>query len=158
MYRLVLIFFVLSPQIALAHGIRLTATAGDEAFTGVATYDDGTPLVDAPIQLARINSAGGTRFVTESRLDIDGRFAFPAPRTAGEFRISVEDGLGHRGEIVVSSSAAVAKPPERSGPGIEQPVPPSKWERWASGLGYFLGLFGVAAWWLSRRQTQRSEL
>jgi len=96
----------LLPQVVLAHGVRLSARSGTEAVTGLARYADGSPVVDARVQLARRDPASNTLLITEIRSDMDGRFAFPAPRTADEFRISVDDGLGHRGEIIVTSTAA----------------------------------------------------
>jgi hypothetical protein len=165
-FRLVLIVIALLPQISLAHGVRITASASDAAVVGVATYADGVPLIKAPVKLVRSDPATGNTMLAQTRSDEDGRFAFPAPRSEGRFLLTVEDGLGHRGTIdltvlggasnnptTLPAPATPATPHAR----VENSESAPSWARWASGLGYLFGLFGLASWWLSRRNATRSR-
>ena len=60
-------------RVALAHGLRLSVTVGNEAIAGQATYADGSPLADAPVvqslamrTMPRVARVSG---VTNSRAD-----------------------------------------------------------------------------------------
>lgn len=165
-FRFVPIVVAWLPQIALAHGVIVTASASKEAVVGVATYADEFPLVDAPVKLMRSDPSTGNTLLAQTRSDRDGRFAFPAPRSEGKFLLTVEDGLGHRGTIdltvlggasnnptTLPAPATPATPHAR----VENSESAPSWARWASGLGYLFGLFGLASWWLSRRNATRSR-
>jgi nickel transport protein len=165
-FRFVLIVVALLPSLSLAHGVRVTASASDEAVVGIATYADGFPLVDAPVKLMRSDPSAGDTLLAQTRSDEDGRFAFPAPRSEGKFLLTVEDGLGHRGTIDLTVLGGASNNPTAL-PAPDTPATPHarvensesapNWARWASGLGYLFGLFGLASWWLSRRNATRSR-
>jgi len=163
-FRFVPIVVAWLPQIALAHGVLVTASASKEAVVGVATYADGSPLTDAPVKLMSSDPSTGNTLLAQTRSDRDGRFAFPAPRSEGKFLLTVDDGLGHRRTIDLTVTGSTsntsfarpapdtpAAPPSRA----ENPESTSNWARWVSGLGYLFGLFGLISWWLSRRNTTR---
>ena len=137
------------PQLAHAHGLNLSLSDGSEAITGDVTYADGAPLSGASVSLqpAATRNEADERVVT--RTNAEGRYAFPAPRRAGEYRVIAEDGLGHRTEIVF-----VVREDHRK---LDATPTPSAWSRWLTGLGCLVGLFGVTAWWLSRRDRTRIE-
>ena len=144
---------LLLPGLALAHGLRLSVTVGNEAIAGQATYADGSPLADAPVELQARGERAANATPARSRTDADGRFAFPSPRNPGEYRVAVDDGLGHRRETFLTlgttgSPAATAAAPALV---ITDSHANAGWQQWLSGLGYLLGVFGLASWWVSRR-------
>jgi nickel transport protein len=166
MFRRVLIVIALLPQLALAHGVRVTASMDGEVITGLVTYADGSPIVNASAELSRSDPADARTLLAQSRSNGEGRFAFPAPRTTGEFQITVDDGLGHRGKTSLIVSADTPAPSsadaDTSAPitppaGLQTSSVETNWVRWLSGLGYLLGLFGLVSWWFSRRANKRSK-
>ena len=165
--RALIIVFTLLPQLALAHGVHVTVSAGEEAIVGQVTYADGSPLVDATIKLSRSDSSAADRTLGQGRSNDEGRFAFPTPRDEGELLITADDGMGHRGRVLVMPAEKVpsALAPTRPAPDAPVVVPrvadssdsSSNWARWVSGLGYLSGLFGVVSWWMSRRGASRTR-
>jgi hypothetical protein len=148
-FRVFLILALSLPQLAHAHGLNLSLTDGRDAVTGTVTYADGTPLSGASIALQQAARGGAAAEPAVTRTDAEGRYAFPAPRHTGEYRVIADDGLGHRVEVVF-----VARGDQRR---LGTTNTQSAWSRWLSGLGYLAGLFGVTAWWLSRRDRTRIE-
>lgn len=149
MFRLFLIIALLLPQLTYAHGLNLSLTDGSDAITGDVTFADGAPLSGASVSLQQAPGGSAATEPAVTRTDAEGRYAFPAPRRAGEYRVIAEDGLGHRTEIVF-----VVRGDHRK---LDATPTPSAWSRWLIGLGCLVGLFGVTAWWLSRRDRTRIE-
>jgi nickel transport protein len=145
---------LLWPGVASAHGVRVSVTVSNEAITGSARFADGSPMAEAVVELRDPNKSAEGPARARSRTNTEGRFAFPAPRERGEFLVTVDDGIGHRGEArftllidrVIAGDAPHTHRPEH---------PP--WREWLSGLGYLLGLVGITAWWLARRRPSSSQ-
>ena len=149
MFRFLIILAVLLPQQAHAHGLNLSLIDGRDAVVGQVTFADGTPLVAAAVELRRVNGEKSATALSVTRTDLDGRYAFPAPTRADEYRVIADDGLGHRSEIVFVARGDQ----QRLVTTHTQPL----WVQWSSGLGYLAGLFGITAWWMSRRSRTRIE-
>lgn len=151
MIRFVLPLLLLLPEVAAAHGVSLSVTASGEAISGEARFADGSPMAEAVVELRRTDilpqTSSSAVASARGRTDADGRFAFPTPRAPGEFRVTVDDGIGHRGESTLQLSI---DPRNHAKTAAERRVWP--WREWLSGLGYVLGLFGITSWWLARRQ------
>ena len=147
MIRLAILLICLLPGVAAAHGVRLSVTTGGDAVSGVARFANGSPMAEAVVELQKANAADDSRAMARTRTDVDGRFAFSAPLESGNFRITVDDGIGHRGEAEL---ALVPSPGSRN---ASRPEAPGPWRDWLSGIGYLAGLFGLASWWLARRKT-----
>lgn len=143
MFRTLLILLFSLPGLANAHGLNLSLTDGSDAITGRVTFADGTPLVGAAVEMRQAAAIGAAVKSAITQTNSEGRYAFPAPNKAGEYRVIADDGLGHRAEIVFVARGDHHK--------LETARPQSPWLQWLSGLGYLAGLFGVTAWWLSRR-------
>jgi len=162
--RSLIILFALLPQLVLAHGVRIDAAVSGEAIVGTASYADGSPLVDASVTLSHDGTSANDKILGQGRTNDEGRFAFPSPRHEGGFLITANDGLGHRGTTSVIVAARLV-PTDTARPALpvapietsNDPKRPSSWARWVSGLGYLIGLFGLASWWLSRRGATRSR-
>jgi len=151
---------LLWPNLAAAHGLRLSVSAQGQAIAGEASFADGSPLVEAAVELRGaatvadepVDNTLRDRRLARSRTDARGRFAFPSPG-AGEYRIVVDDGLGHRSELRLTLQEDPSGVAATSATGaIEAEHRHWPWRQWLSGLGYLLGLFGLAAWWLARRR------
>jgi hypothetical protein len=162
--RSLIILLTLLPQLALAHGVSIDASVSGEAIVGTASYADGSPLVDASVTLSHVGSSANDKILGQGRTNDEGRFAFPSPRHEGEFLITADDGIGHRGTVSVMVAARVVSTdtvrpnlPAAPTPTAIDPKSPSSWTRWVSGLGYLIGLFGLASWWLTRRGATRSR-
>ncbi len=143
MFRAVLILIFSLPGLAHAHGLNLSLTDGSDAISGRVTFADGAPLAGAAVELRQATAIGAAPKSAVTQTNSEGRYAFPAPDKAGEYRVIADDGLGHRAEIVF-----VAHGDHRR---LETTRPQSPWFQWLSGLGYLAGLFGITTWWLSRR-------
>ncbi len=162
--RSLIILLALLPQTALTHGVRVEASVMGQAIIGTAFYADGSPLVDASIKLTSADPSTPDKVLGQSRTNDEGRFAFPSPSNRGEFLITADDGLGHRGKVAVVTTSRIAPsaPVMPTAPAVptaasDEPNSISNWARWVSGLGYVIGLFGLASWWLSRRGATRSR-
>ena len=149
MFRFLVILALSLAQQAHAHGLNLSLIDGNDAIVGQVTFADGTPLVAAAVELRRVNSEKSAAALAVTRTDSDGRYAFPAPTRAGEYRVIADDSLGHRSEIVFVARGDQ----QRLVTTHTQPL----WVQWSSGLGYLAGLFGITAWWMSRRSRTRIE-
>lgn len=148
---------LLLPTLVVAHGVRLEVTTYEEAIVGRASFADGTAVAEAPVELRGV-SAAQSRSLARTRTDVQGRFAFPVPTDAGDYRLIVDDGLGHRGELTLTRSADA--PSSTAEPSILSTTVQHShrhWRDWASGLGYLLGVFGLAAWWLGRRKARERD-
>ena len=139
------------PQLVFAHGVQIAATVSREAVTGIASFADGSPLVSATVALSTIDQSSSIQFQATNRTDNDGRFAFPTPRAAGEYRVTVDDGLGHRGAVQLVVDTEISDGNTQTLATTTTSHAHSRWYTWLSGLGYVLGLFGAAALWFARR-------
>lgn len=93
---------------AHAHGVgHVTETAPAQALRFY--YSDGTPVGFAE---AIVLNPGGDEFLV-GRTDARGRFAF-IPDAAGNWRITVSDGMGHRTEATVVIGNEAAAPPQQA--------------------------------------------
>jgi nickel transport protein len=92
--------FLLVPAAAFAHGVDIldvTGRAGVRSLRFV--YSTGEPMLFAQVKVYSPSAPEAT--VQETMSDREGYFSF-VPFEDGPWRISVEDGMGHRGEITVA--------------------------------------------------------
>lgn len=134
---------------AFAHGLQVTTGVEGERIVGEVRESGGAPVADIPVSLFddQPNPKNPARVLHETRSDARGRFFFPLDPALERIRIVAADGLGHRAELSMGvirttaapQSAVVGAPRERF------------WRDLLAGLGYIVGLAGLAAWWLARR-------
>lgn len=126
---------------AYAHGVDLRPGSA-QALVVRAAYSDGTPMRFAKVRV--VNSQGKTHQVGNA--DASGRFAW-LPDREGEWRAIIDDGIGHRAEVVVEAGApapSAARAP--GGPPSQAPLARALW-----GLSAIFWLTGALFWWRGRR-------
>jgi nickel transport protein len=101
---LVLAGLILVPAAVFAHGVEVSE-AGAETAALVQTarfmYSTGEPMMYAKIHV--YPPSAPDMEILQSITDRSGYFSF-LPDEAGEWRISAEDGMGHKGEITLSAA------------------------------------------------------
>ncbi|GHT87188.1 hypothetical protein FACS1894137_13990 [Spirochaetia bacterium] len=99
------------PYTAFSHGVEVSDVTG---LTGVRTvrfsYTDGTSMLFAKIKVFPPSAPDTT--AQESIADRDGYFSF-VPFENGDWRLEAADGMGHKGEIVLTVADGTA--PEAAG-------------------------------------------
>ncbi len=128
-------WIALAPCRAPAHGFVTVPVSGGEGVR--VAYDDDEPVSFADVQ---VYAPGGGKPVLTGVTDRNGCFLF-RPDTAGVWKVSIDDGMGHAAPHFVTSgvaaSAATSAPP---------PARMSKAQGVVTGLSMIFGVFGWAAW------------
>ncbi|MDR2159582.1 MAG: hypothetical protein LBP23_05910, partial [Treponema sp.] len=88
------------PGAAFAHGVEVSEATGQVALrTARFMYSTGEPMLFAKIKVftpSRPDAAA-----QESVADVNGYFSF-VPFENGDWRLTAEDGMGHKGEIIIA--------------------------------------------------------
>lgn len=162
---LILIPVFLIPFRAEGHGAGARMVVEGLQLRLEASYNDGTPMANLPFQILDASNA----LVLSGTTSASGCVHI-SPNLKREERLVVKDNLGHRlvyritrerilkaveaGQIEARSSSL------SEGTGEEgtraRRAEPLDWGRIGSGLGYLVGLTGFGAYWLSRREQNRS--
>jgi hypothetical protein len=109
------VWLVILPAAVFAHGVEIADVTGQrEVYTIRFSYTDGTPMLFARVKVFPPSSPDAP--AQESIADRNGYFSFVNDES-GEWRLTAEDGMGHRGEIMVTTAAA---------PGAEEAGPPAQ--------------------------------
>jgi nickel transport protein len=128
------------PAAVFAHGVEITDVTGQ---AGVRTlrfmYSTGEPMFFAVVKVYPPSAPEAA--VQESMTDRDGYFSF-VPFEDGLWRLTVEDGMGHRGEtgVAAAGGAEAAEAARNTAPSGKLPTPA------AAVLGLSL-IFNVFAFW-----------
>lgn len=129
-------WIALAPFRAPAHGLVTAPLSGGEGVR--VAYDDDEPVSFAEVQV--FAPGGGAKPVLTGVTDRNGCFVF-RPDTAGVWKVSIDDGMGHSApHFVTSGVAASAAAPV---------VPPARMSRVqgvVTGLSLIFGVFGWGAW------------
>lgn len=132
-------WLALAPYAALAHGLITAPLSGGEGVR--VAYDNEEPVPFADVQV--FAPGGGAKPVLTGVTDRNGCFLF-LPDTAGVWRVSVDDGMGHAASRAVTSAVALA-----AASSTAPPAPPGRMSRVqaaATGLSLIFGVFGWGAW------------
>ena len=117
-----------------AHGLLTVPVSGGEGVR--ATYDDGSPVSFADV---RVFAPGqDAKPVLTGVTDRNGCFVF-RPDTAGVWRVSIDDGMGHGAPLSITSGTAAAA-------AAPAPTRMPKAQAVATGLSLIFGVFGWGAW------------
>ncbi|MDR2630103.1 MAG: hypothetical protein LBC60_04190 [Spirochaetaceae bacterium] len=106
-YLVVAAVFLLNlPAAVFAHGVDISEVTGrQDVYTIKFSYTDGTPMLVAKVKVFPPSSPDAP--AQESIADRNGYFSFVNDES-GEWRLTGEDGMGHKGEIVVAVAGAEA--------------------------------------------------
>ncbi len=125
-----------------AHGTRCFI---DERTVGLeAVYDDGSPMAFCDVEVFCPASADSARI--KGNTDAGGRYAF-FPDTAGVWRVTVDDGMGHLASIrieVASGGKAWSRTGRARG----------RLSGAVTGVSVIFGLFGLIVLFRRREQTR----
>jgi nickel transport protein len=128
-----------------AHGISVVVERTGDAWVVTARYDGGVPMAGADVV---IHGPGAESVYQEGRTDPGGRFVF-MPSGPGEWRVRVDDGMGHRRTVRTMVQAAdptlVGAEPDWTAltGSVAADGGTGPW-RFATGLSLLLGLTGFA--------------
>ncbi len=129
------------PVGTMAHGVRYTVSQHGAVIVA-ATFDDGRPM--AYCDAAVYSPAAPDIAYQAGDTDPAGRFAF-VPDTHGNWRVSVDDGMGHHVVADVSVDPGHMVPAGGSPRAIKRPL------ALLIGLSLIFGCFGIYA--LARQAT-----
>ncbi|NUN96232.1 MAG: hypothetical protein HUU16_08645 [Candidatus Omnitrophica bacterium] len=162
---LILVPVCLVPLRAEGHGAGARMVVEGIELRLEASYNDGSPMANLPFQILDASSA----LVLSGTTSASGCVHI-VPNLEKEERLVVRDSLGHRlvyritrerilkaieaGRIEARSST-LSDGVSEVGEGARG-AEPLDWGRIGSGLGYLLGLTGLGAYWLNRRERKRS--
>jgi nickel transport protein len=129
------------PAAAFSHGVETAeATGRVDIRTAQFLYSTGEPMLFAKIRVFAPSRPESP--AQESAADMNGYFSF-VPFESGDWRLTAEDGMGHRGEIIIAvagegetESSGEAQNPADSG------KPPALFAA-ALGLSLILNIFAL---------------
>ncbi len=141
---------LLPPPALHAHGA--SGEVGSGGIVVTARYDTGEPMSYAKVMI----SAPGAEVIFQSgRTDRNGRFCF-FPDVAGDWKVVVDDGIGHRVEMAVPvSNALELKSQQQNGGQIKSPL--SRYERALMGISIIFGISGILFWWRGKKKSKRGK-
>jgi nickel transport protein len=148
MYRKRMVLIVtlafLLPSPLFAHGVKGLVKEGGLVVT--AQYDTGEAMSYAKVKI----SAPGAKLTFQSgRTDRNGRFCF-FPDTPGDWKVVVDDEMGHRLEVMVPvNEAKELKTDKQAGGSAESSL--SRYEKALMGISIIFGISGVFFWWKGKR-------
>ncbi|HMP90148.1 MAG TPA: hypothetical protein PJ991_08095 [Kiritimatiellia bacterium] len=127
---------------AFAHGIDAIREEHSVAVRFV--YADGSAAIGAQVDIFAPDS---NELYVRLETDPNGCVAF-VPDRSGAWRLKMDDGMGHaiEREVMVSDDG-VASMNAHAGSHVNGVV---------AGVGAIFGIFGCAAWWMSRKPNHRS--
>ena len=134
----------LLPSPLFAHGVKGTVKEGGLVVT--AQYDTGEAMSYSRVKI----SAPDAKLPFQSgRTDRNGRFCF-FPDTPGDWKVVVDDEMGHRLEVIVPvNEAKELKTDKQAGGSAESSL--SRYEKALMGLSIIFGLSGIFFWWKGKR-------
>lgn len=138
------IMTAIMPRLIHAHGVQGIVENGGLVVT--AQYDTGEAMSYARVNIA----APAAKLPFQSgRTDRNGRFCF-YPDVIGEWKVVVDDEIGHRLEVMVPVNEAMElKTDKRHGGRAECSL--SRREKALMGISIIFGIFGVFFWWKGKR-------
>jgi hypothetical protein len=143
---------VILPAAVFAHGVEVFDETGTaEVHTVRFRYTDGESMLFARVKV--FSPSAPDAAAQESVADRYGYFSF-IPFESGDWRITAEDGMGHRGEIFIpvaggTTTAADAARNAASANTLPRPA--------AIALGLSLMFNGFAVWYFIGKKLKKTE-
>ena len=139
----------MSPQVH-AHSVKGYVSLGGIVVT--AQYDTGEPMSYARVEI----SAPDSKLPFQSgRTDRNGRFCF-FPDTSGDWKVVVDDEMGHRLEVIVPVNEAMQlKTNQKAGGPLLRSF--SRYTGVILGISVIFGIFGSLLGWMSHKKLRDKE-
>jgi hypothetical protein len=142
------------PAAAFAHGVEISDVTGQAGVKTVRfMYSTGESMLFASVKVYPPSTPDAT--VQETMTDRDGYFSF-VPFENGEWRLTAEDGMGHKGEILITVADRTASETAGAVPAVtgtslsgKLPVPIAI----ALGLSLILNVF--AFWYFAGKKPKK---
>jgi len=151
-----------------AHALHLSLQTEASGVRGQAFFADGRPARGAAVA---VYAAADDRPQARAHSDAEGRFHLPLA-AAGDFRVVVDDGRGHRAETALRwEPAPTTTDATELAPVVAQTVSTAvraelvplredlarlqartRLAEAIGGVGMLIGLFGALAWWRARHR------
>lgn len=148
----VLLMVLVFPWQLLAHGVEGTVQPG--GLAAACQYSSGEPMSYAKVTIL---SPGTSQPFQVGNTDKNGRFCF-YPDALGEWRVTADDGMGHRLEVKVPVKDLEATKQILPAPGADS-VSDTRTLRVLTGLSAIFGLSGFLFWFQGiRARRGRKEL
>lgn len=139
-YWIAAFFLIVFQYPSQGHGVQGSVEAGAVGVRFV--YDGGAPLRAADVTATSL--APGESSVIQGLTDRNGRFAF-FPDQTGEWRVEVNDGMGHRAHLLVDVGE------NRIDVAAHGYSHTHHLEGWVIGVAVLFGLFGIWGLWRCRQ-------
>jgi len=139
-----------------AHKVNIFAyVEGDRIYTE-SYFNDGKKCIDSKIEV--FDNQGNK--LLEGLTNQEGVFSFEIPQKDGELKIVLNASMGHRAEYTITAdelkdTVGVIKE------GLEEPISSERKDESSfkvspteiiGGIGYIIGIFGIIAYFLSRKK------
>ena len=135
------------PLIAFSHGIDLSVEER-ESIVVTALYNDGTPMNYAETE---VYAPDAEILFCSGFTDRNGRFCI-FPDVSGEYRVVIQDGMGHRAEKVVAANQGGIKAEAQAAPGLHNHAT-LKVEKIIVGLSAIFLISGGLFWYRGRKNS-----
>ena len=137
----------LPPPALYAHGA--SGEVGSGGIVVSAEYDTGEPMSYAKV---KISAPGADLIFQSGRTDRNGRFCF-FPDAAGDWKVVVDDGIGHRLELIIPVDEAMKLKTDRAVERSKSSL--AKYEKVIMGICIIFGISGILFWWRGKRMSKR---
>lgn len=134
----------MSPALLYAHGVTGKIDTGGIVVS--AMYDTGEAMDYARVTVL----APGANLIFQSgRTDRNGRFCF-FPDVSGDWKVVVDDEMGHRLEVHVPVDKAMALQANPENKNLK-PGSLTRWEKAVMGVSIIFGISGILFWFKTRK-------
>jgi len=157
-FTLIILFLIIIVinMSTFAHKVNIFAyVEGDRIYTE-SYFNDGKKCIDSKIEV--FDNQGNK--LLEGLTNQEGVFSFEIPQKDGELKIVLNASMGHRAEYTITAdelkdTVGVIKE------GLEEPISSERKDESSfkvspteiiGGIGYIIGIFGIIAYFLSRKK------
>ena len=126
-----------------AHDLEVSVRSSQDVFVARASYAGKDPA--AYCQVSIYAPKNSSREFQNGRTDVNGVFSF-VPDHVGDWRMVVDDEMGHRKEVTVKVTESTAQSSQASS--NSQPL----LQKLLTGFGVILGITGLAFWYATKRK------
>ncbi|MFP4654905.1 MAG: hypothetical protein ACLFMM_04415 [Methanohalobium sp.] len=113
-------------------------------------FDDGSPMDNADLEVYAVMDDSEELYIEDS-LDNDGIYTFQPEENYDKYRIKIDDGWGHRVEKTIDVTA------QQSPDSTSDNDSSATIDNAISGLGYLMGLTGIALFISGRKMKNKYE-